>query len=30
LRCGADIVMVKPFEPEEITAAVEEVLAGRR
>jgi two-component system response regulator BaeR/two-component system response regulator AdeR len=30
LRCGADIVMVKPFEPGEITAAVEEVLAGRR
>jgi DNA-binding response OmpR family regulator len=30
LRSGADIVMVKPFEPEEITAAVEEVLAGRR
>jgi DNA-binding response OmpR family regulator len=30
LRCGADIVMVKPFEPAEITAAVEEVLAGRR
>jgi DNA-binding response OmpR family regulator len=30
LRCGADLVMVKPFEPEQITAAVEEVLAGRR
>jgi DNA-binding response OmpR family regulator len=30
LRSGADIVMVKPFEPEEITAAVEEVLASRR
>ena len=30
LRCGADIVMVKPCEPEQITAAVEEVLAGRR
>jgi len=30
LRCGADIVMVKPFEPQQITAAVEEVLAGRR
>ena len=30
LRCGADMVMVKPFEPEQITAAVEEVLAGRR
>ena len=27
---GADIVMVKPFEPEQITAAVEEVLADRR
>jgi DNA-binding response OmpR family regulator len=30
LRGGADIVMVKPFEPEQITAAVEGVLAGRR
>jgi CheY-like chemotaxis protein len=30
LRGGADIVMVKPFEPEQITSAVEEVLAGRR
>ena len=30
LRGGADIVMVKPFEPAQITAAVEEVLAGRR
>lgn len=30
LRCGADIVMVKPFEPGQITAAVEEVIAGRR
>jgi DNA-binding response OmpR family regulator len=30
LRSGADIVMVKPFEPQQITAAVEEVLAGRR
>jgi len=30
LREGADVVMVKPFEPEEITAAVEEVLADRR
>lgn len=30
LRGGADIVMVKPFEPEQITAAVEEVLADRR
>ena len=27
LRAGADIVMVKPFEPEEIASAVEEVLA---
>jgi DNA-binding response OmpR family regulator len=26
---GADIVMVKPFEPEQISAAVEEVLAER-
>jgi DNA-binding response OmpR family regulator len=30
LRQGADLVMVKPFEPEQITAAVEEVLAERR
>jgi DNA-binding response OmpR family regulator len=30
LRGGADIVMVKPFEPTQIAAAVEEVLAGRR
>jgi DNA-binding response OmpR family regulator len=30
LRRGADMVMVKPFEPHQITAAVEEVLAGRR
>ena len=30
LREGADLVMVKPFEPEQITAAVEEVLAERR
>jgi len=29
LREGADIVMVKPFEPDQITAAVEEVLAER-
>jgi CheY-like chemotaxis protein len=27
LRAGADIVMVKPFEPEQIAAAVQEVLA---
>ena len=27
LRAGADLVMVKPFEPEQISAAVEEVLA---
>ena len=26
---GADVVMVKPFEPEEIASAVEEVLAER-
>jgi two-component system alkaline phosphatase synthesis response regulator PhoP len=30
LREGADLVMVKPFEPTEISAAVEEVLANRR
>ena len=30
LRQGADRVMVKPFEPAQITAAVEEVLAERR
>lgn len=30
LRHGADVVMVKPFEPHQITAAVEEVLAHRR
>ncbi len=30
LRQGADRVMVKPFEPEQITAAVEEVLSERR
>jgi DNA-binding response OmpR family regulator len=29
LRAGADIVMVKPFEPEQITVAVEEVLTHR-
>ena len=29
LRKGADVVMVKPFEPDEITAAVEEVLADK-
>jgi two-component system chemotaxis response regulator CheY len=29
LREGADVVMVKPFEPEQIAAAVEEVLAER-
>ena len=29
LRAGADVVMVKPFEPEQITAAVEEVLADK-
>jgi CheY-like chemotaxis protein len=27
LHAGADIVMVKPFEPEQIVAAVQEVLA---
>jgi CheY-like chemotaxis protein len=30
LRAGADVVMVKPFEPTEINAAVEEVLARRQ
>ena len=30
LREGADLVMVKPFEPEQIMAAVEEVLSERR
>jgi two-component system alkaline phosphatase synthesis response regulator PhoP len=29
-RAGADVVMVKPFEPTEINAAVKEVLARRR
>jgi DNA-binding response OmpR family regulator len=29
LREGADVVMVKPFEPDQISAAVEEVLAER-
>jgi CheY-like chemotaxis protein len=29
LRTGANVVMVKPFEPAQITAAVEEVLAHR-
>ena len=29
LRAGADIVMVKPFEPEQIAAAVQEVLADQ-
>jgi CheY-like chemotaxis protein len=29
LREGADVVMVKPFEPSQITVAVEEVLADR-
>ena len=28
LSAGADMVMVKPFEPDQITAAVEEMLAG--
>jgi two-component system alkaline phosphatase synthesis response regulator PhoP len=30
LQAGADLVMVKPFEPAQIAAAVEEVLAVRR
>ena len=30
LEGGADVVMVKPFEPEEIATAVEELLADRR
>ena len=29
MRGGADVVMVKPFEPEQIAAAVEEVLAEK-
>jgi DNA-binding response OmpR family regulator len=29
LRKGADLVMVKPFEPQQISAAVKEVLAER-
>jgi CheY-like chemotaxis protein len=29
LRAGADVVMVKPFEPEQIATAVEEVLTNR-
>jgi DNA-binding response OmpR family regulator len=29
LREGADVVIVKPFEPDQVTTAVEEVLAGR-
>jgi CheY-like chemotaxis protein len=29
LRAGADVVMVKPFEPEQIATAVEEVLADK-
>jgi CheY-like chemotaxis protein len=29
VRGGADVVMVKPFEPQEIAAAVEEVLTDR-
>jgi CheY-like chemotaxis protein len=29
LRKGADLVIVKPFEPDQITSAVEEVLAER-
>lgn len=30
LRTGANVVMVKPFEPAQITAAVEELLADRK
>jgi CheY-like chemotaxis protein len=29
LQAGADVVMVKPFEPEQIVAAVEGILADR-
>jgi DNA-binding response OmpR family regulator len=29
MRGGADVVMVKPFEPEQIATAVEEVLAEK-
>jgi CheY-like chemotaxis protein len=29
VNAGADVVMVKPYEPEQIVAAVEEVLADR-
>ena len=29
MRAGADVVMVKPFEPEQIAAAVREVLADQ-
>jgi DNA-binding response OmpR family regulator len=29
LRAGADVVMVKPFEPEQIAAAVREVLVDQ-
>jgi CheY-like chemotaxis protein len=29
LDAGADVVMVKPFEPEQVAAAVQEVLAER-
>jgi CheY-like chemotaxis protein len=30
LRGGADMVIEKPFTPDDITAAIEEVLSGRR
>jgi CheY-like chemotaxis protein len=29
LEAGADVVMVKPFEPEQVAAAVQEVLAEK-